>query len=44
MIVKGVLRIVQVESEEDNESIKFFLGLVEDIKERDKSNITIRDT
>jgi hypothetical protein len=47
MIVKGVLRIVQVESEEDNESItttQFFLGLVNDIKERDKSNITSRDT
>jgi hypothetical protein len=47
MIVKGVLRIVQVESEEDNESInttQFFLGLCDDIKERDKSNITSRDT
>ncbi len=46
MIFKGVLRIAQVESEEDNESntTQFFLGLVEDIKERDKSNITSRDT
>jgi hypothetical protein len=39
-IFKGVLRIVVVESEEDNESInttQFFLNLVEDIKDREES-------
>ena len=40
LIFKAVLRIVIVEDEEDNESInttQFFLGLVEDIKDREEN-------
>ena len=44
LILEGVLRIVQVDNEEDTESIntnKFFLNLVQDIKERDGRKIDL---
>jgi hypothetical protein len=44
LIFKGVLGIVLVESEQDTESInttQFFLGLVEDIKDRDEDMIDL---